>query len=84
MYLSILLHLYSICTQFIQSSHKQTSSFAREVNNIQIEKTVRNNGRMDKSNTQVATVENPNRGNANQIVFARVNEARNRDAGIIV
>jgi hypothetical protein len=43
------------------STHKQTS-YAGEVNNIQIEKTITNNRHMSKSNIQVATIENTVRG----------------------
>jgi hypothetical protein len=42
----------------ITFTHKQTS-YAGEVDNIQIEKTIANNGLMNKSNTQAAIIEIP-------------------------
>jgi hypothetical protein len=45
------------------STHKQTTaSYAGEVNNVQIEKTITNNGHMNRSNTQATSVEIPIRG----------------------
>jgi acetate kinase len=47
---------------YMMSTYKQTTTYAGEVSNIQIEKTITNNGRMNKSNTHAATIEIPIRG----------------------
>jgi hypothetical protein len=47
----------------MKSTRKQTTtSYAGEVSNVEIEKTITDNGHMNKSNTQAATIEIPIRG----------------------